>query len=90
MAGDNKVRAIDIGEGWWQDVDTPQMLKHAERQMAERMQSAPLKLAHQCVHPTACDYDRRSRVTISPRPLLALITANALRTRLTPATVIQR
>ena len=23
MAGDNKVRAIDIGESWWQDVDTP-------------------------------------------------------------------
>ena len=40
MARDNKVRAIDIGESWWQDVDTPQMLQHAERQMAERMQSA--------------------------------------------------
>ena len=40
MARDNKVRAIDIGEGWWQDVDTPQMLQHAERQMAEGMQSA--------------------------------------------------
>ena len=40
MAGDKKVRAIDIGDSWWQDVDTPQMLKYAERQMAERMQSA--------------------------------------------------
>ena len=40
MAGDNKVRAIDIGEAWWQDVDTPQMLQYAERQMAERMQGA--------------------------------------------------
>jgi 1L-myo-inositol 1-phosphate cytidylyltransferase len=40
MAGDKKVRAIDIGDAWWQDVDTPQMLKYAERQMAERMQSA--------------------------------------------------
>jgi choline kinase len=40
MARHNKVHAIDIGEGWWQDVDTPQMLRHAERHMAKRMQSA--------------------------------------------------
>jgi choline kinase len=40
MARDNKVRAISIGESWWQDVDTPQMLKHAEKQMAEGMRSA--------------------------------------------------
>ena len=40
MAGDRNVRAIDIGDAWWQDVDTPQMLKYAERQMSERMQSA--------------------------------------------------
>jgi choline kinase len=40
MAGDKKARAIDIGGAWWQDVDTPQMLKYAERQMSERIQSA--------------------------------------------------
>src|SRR5436305_14086946 len=34
MAGDDKVRAIDIGDGWWQDVDTPSMLRHAERKMS--------------------------------------------------------
>jgi choline kinase len=33
MAGDDKVRAIDIGENWWQDIDTPQMLEHAEEEM---------------------------------------------------------
>ena len=31
MAGDGKVRAIDVGESWWQDVDTPQMLQQAEK-----------------------------------------------------------
>jgi len=39
MAGDDKVRAIDIGESWWQDVDTPQMLQHAETQMGTFGQS---------------------------------------------------
>jgi 1L-myo-inositol 1-phosphate cytidylyltransferase len=34
MAQDDKVRAIDIGDSWWQDVDTPRMLKHAEEQMS--------------------------------------------------------
>jgi len=45
MAGDGKVRAVDIGESWWQDVDTLPMLQHAERQMAGRMQSAATRLA---------------------------------------------
>jgi 1L-myo-inositol 1-phosphate cytidylyltransferase len=40
MAGDDRVRAIDIGDAWWQDVDTPEMLQYAGRQMSKRMQSA--------------------------------------------------
>ena len=40
MAGDDRVRAIDIGDAWWQDVDTPEMLQYAERQMSKRIQSA--------------------------------------------------
>ena len=36
MAGDDQVRAIDISGIWWQDVDTPRMLQHAEERMSSR------------------------------------------------------
>jgi choline kinase len=38
MAADNKVRAIDVGVGWWQDVDTVTMLQHAEAKMLNQPQ----------------------------------------------------
>jgi 1L-myo-inositol 1-phosphate cytidylyltransferase len=34
MTKDGKVRAIDIGDGWWQDIDTPEMLAAAEKNLA--------------------------------------------------------
>jgi 1L-myo-inositol 1-phosphate cytidylyltransferase len=37
MAGAGKARAIDIGESWWQDLDTPGMLQHAEEEMTRRV-----------------------------------------------------
>ncbi len=39
MAADGKVRAIDIGEGWWQDVDTLGMLRHAEKYLRRRIKA---------------------------------------------------
>jgi 1L-myo-inositol 1-phosphate cytidylyltransferase len=35
MAAEGNVRAIDIGEAWWQDVDTPEMFAHAEAHFRE-------------------------------------------------------
>jgi choline kinase len=35
MAADGKVRGIDIGDAWWQDIDTPEMLAEAERHLRE-------------------------------------------------------
>ena len=35
MAADGKVRAIDVGPAWWQDVDTPEMRAHAEENLRD-------------------------------------------------------
>ncbi|MEO8439865.1 MAG: NTP transferase domain-containing protein [Spartobacteria bacterium] len=40
MAEAGKVRAIDIGDAWWQDVDTFEMRKRAEEELSQR---APLR-----------------------------------------------
>jgi 1L-myo-inositol 1-phosphate cytidylyltransferase len=36
MANDQKVRAIDIGDAWWQDVDTDAMFARAEEELSAR------------------------------------------------------
>lgn len=41
MAADDKALAIDIGESWWQDVDTPAMLARAEEELSKRIGAAP-------------------------------------------------
>ncbi|HEV2095634.1 MAG TPA: NTP transferase domain-containing protein [Chthoniobacterales bacterium] len=36
MARDGRARAIDVGDAWWQDVDTAEMLARAEEQLLLR------------------------------------------------------
>jgi choline kinase len=44
MAAAGKVHAIDIGDAWWQDIDTPEMLVAAEKVLGDshrRLTSGP-------------------------------------------------
>jgi choline kinase len=36
MAGEGKVRAIDIGDAWWQDIDNFAMRRRAEEELSKR------------------------------------------------------
>jgi 1L-myo-inositol 1-phosphate cytidylyltransferase len=37
MASEGKARSIDIGDAWWQDLDTPEMLAQAEKHLRARV-----------------------------------------------------
>ena len=37
MASEGKARAVDIGNAWWQDIDTPEMLAQAEKHLRPRV-----------------------------------------------------
>jgi len=37
MASEGEARAVDIGNAWWQDIDTPAMLACAETQLRSRL-----------------------------------------------------
>ena len=36
LAADGRMAALDVGDGYWQDVDTPEMLAHAEATLRAR------------------------------------------------------
>ncbi len=52
MAAAGKVRAVDIGDAWWQDVDTPEMLARAEQESARLLLDGGCRSAQESV---ACE-----------------------------------
>ena len=41
LAATGRMTVLDIGWGFWQDVDTPEMMAHAEREMRKRARTWP-------------------------------------------------
>ena len=46
MASEGKARAVDIGDAWWQDIDTPAMLVCAETQLRSRLVRDDIAMAN--------------------------------------------
>jgi 1L-myo-inositol 1-phosphate cytidylyltransferase len=46
MASEGKARAVDIGDAWWQDIDTPAMLACAETQLRSRLARDDIAMAN--------------------------------------------
>jgi choline kinase len=46
MASEDKARAVDIGDSWWQDIDTMAMLRCAERQLRSRLARDDIAMAN--------------------------------------------
>jgi choline kinase len=46
MAEGNQVRGIDIGDSWWQDIDTPEMLACAETHLQSRLARHDIAMAN--------------------------------------------
>ena len=46
MASEGKARAVDIGNAWWQDIDTPAMLACAETQLRSRLACQDIAMAN--------------------------------------------
>ena len=49
MAAEGNAHAIDIGEAWWQDVDTPEMLQRAEEESARLLRNGRGRLAQESI-----------------------------------------